>query len=205
MSTQDFDRVGVFRPREIPKYPDFKDHPFKMHLQTDGGLGFSPGLVRPSLAFGMNAFTPTYYGQPLKNPLTGALTVQPVQTGRYFIETTGFWVTLAAIEPRNLRAFVPVQGDIKHETDIAFADPNKKLVQLGTVMADGVTNNIVRSDLTIGDISDVPYTGVPGVGPHDPSVWPGWPTESSGTPYYGMGTDGEASDDNNDVFKDVIL
>lgn len=160
-------------------------------VQKDGNIGFSPGVVRPSLAYGMPAFVPTLYGQPLKNPVTGQLVTTPKEAGRYYIETTGFWLTLAAIEPRNLRVFVPTAGDIKHESDVSFGDPAKKLVQIGTLGGDDVVNQLLRSDLTMSDIADVPYTGVPGVGPFDPGIWGEWPTGSGGLPVYGGGTAGE--------------
>jgi hypothetical protein len=200
VSGQDFSRSQQFRPADLPKYPDAKDHPFKMSVQADGNIGFSPGLVRPSLAFGMPAFVPTFYGSQLKMPVTGQLTVKPQETGRYFMETTGFWVTMAAVEPRNLRVFVPTAGDIKHETDIAFGDPNKKLVQIGTLNSNNTVDQLLRSDLTLGDVADVPYTGPPGVGPHDPGIWGEWPTGSGGVPYYGQGTNGEADLDGTGIF-----
>lgn len=190
----------LLRKSDLPKYSPLADHPFKMFVQSDDRIGFSPGLVRPSLAYGLPSFVPTLYGQPLQSVTGGNLTTTPVQAGRYFIETTGVWITLAAIEPRNLRVFLPTAGDIKHETDVDFGDPNKKLVQLGTVLGDNRVNQLVRSDLTMADILDQPYTGEPGVGPHDPIIWPEWPTGSNGVHPYGVGTNGEHDDIGHDLY-----
>jgi hypothetical protein len=181
-----------FRTADLPKYTPLQDHPFKGTVQDDGRIAFSPGVVRGSLSFGTPAFIPTLYGQQMRNPVTGQLTSTPKETGRYYLETTGFWITLAAMAPRNLRAFVPTAGDIKHETDVAFGNPAKKLVQIGTLRADGAFDNILRSDLTLGDVSDIPHDGPPGVGPGDPSTWGEWPDGSNSVPQYGNGTEGEA-------------
>jgi hypothetical protein len=193
MNPQDYDRPASFRSHDIPKYAQAADHPFKMSVQKDGRIGFSPGIVRPSLSFGVPAFIPTLYGQQLRMPVTGQLTTVPKESGRYYVESTGFWVTLAAIQPRNLRVFVPTAGDIKHETDIAFGDPNKVLTQVGSLNGDDTIEQLLRSDITLGDLRDIPHTGQPGVGPHDPSTWPQWPDGSNGAPQYGNGTQGEQS------------
>lgn len=184
-------RFEEFRKSDLSKYSPLDDHPFRMLVQKDGRIGFSPGVVRPSLSYGLPAFVPTLYGQQLKSIASGQLTTVPADSGRYFIETSGMWITLAAIEPRNLRVFLPTTGDIKHETDIAFGDPNKKLVLIGSVQANNVVNQVIRSDLTMADIVDTPYTGVPGVGPYDPIVWPEWPTGSNGVIQYGHNSSGE--------------
>jgi hypothetical protein len=196
MSEQDA-RPGQFRPNDIPKYSPDVDHPFKMYRTNDGQLGFSPGLVRPSISYGTPQFVPTLYGQQLKMPVTGQLTTTASQPGRWFVEATGFWLTVAAIQPRNLRLFVPTAGQIKHETDAAFGDPNKKFNLIGTVKPDGTIDQLLRSDITMSDMASMPYEGPPGAGPHDPIVTP-WPpdppTPGSGdesTPRYGYGTDGE--------------
>ncbi len=176
---------AAFRSADLPRYAPDVDHPFKMYHTAEGKLGFSYGLVRGALSYGMPAFTPTLYGQPLKAPFSGQLTTTDVQTGRWFLETSGTVPTLAAISPRNLQTFVPTAGDIKHETDVVFGDPAKQVILIGSVLPDGKIEQYLRSDLTIGDMWSVPYDGVPGVGPGNPANWPYWPDGSGTTPGYG--------------------
>lgn len=177
-----------FRRHDLPKYAPDVDHPFKMYRTAENRLGFSYGLVRGALSFGMPAFTPQLDGTTLRSPAEGQLTTTPSQVGRWFLELQGVRPSVASITPRNLQVLVPTAGQVKHESDVVFGDPMRQLVLIGHVNSNGTINQFLRSDISAGDMFSTPYDGPPQTGPDNPD----YPDESgNGAPQYGGGGMGE--------------